>query len=78
MTTGFTNFKSLKGVLQVPFSNLDKNYTLQFPKISTLIIELKDYIGEVFRHIASEGFSYLRGLFIIFFCDALITDDEPL
>jgi hypothetical protein len=25
-----------------------------------------------------EGFLYLRGLFIIFFVDALIADDEPL
>jgi hypothetical protein len=25
-----------------------------------------------------DGFLYLRGLFIIFFVDALIADDEPL
>lgn len=67
-----------KSKLSIPLSNLDKNHTVQLSKISTWIIELKDYFGEVYNHIANEGFSYLRGLFIIFFCDALITDDEPL
>jgi len=32
----------------------------------------------VFKKTFGEGFLYLRGLFIIFFTDALITDDEPL
>jgi hypothetical protein len=35
-------------------------------------------IGTVWKSTFGDGFLYLRGLFIIFFIDALITDDEPL
>lgn len=30
------------------------------------------------KKLTGDGFTYLRGLFIIFFLDSLITDDEPL
>jgi hypothetical protein len=31
-----------------------------------------------YKTLFGEGFFYIRGLFIIFLVDALITDDEPL
>jgi hypothetical protein len=32
----------------------------------------------VFKSTFGEGYIYLRGLFIIFFVDAIISDDEPI
>jgi hypothetical protein len=40
--------------------------------------KLSIYLLNVYKKIFGEGFFYLRGLFIIFFIDAAITDDEPL
>jgi len=76
--TGFFNFNLTNVLLSLPFSILDKNYTSQLPKVSSLFFSVRNYFTEVFRHVVNDGFSYLRGLFIIFFCDALTTDDEPL
>ena len=36
------------------------------------------YIVDQYKRTFGEGYYYLRGLFIIFFIDAAITDDEPL
>ena len=33
---------------------------------------------DLYKRTFGEGFFYIRGLFIIFFIDAAITDDEPL
>jgi hypothetical protein len=32
----------------------------------------------IYKRVVGDGFYYIRGLFIIFFIDASITDDEPL
>ena len=36
------------------------------------------YLLDLYKRTFGEGFFYLRGLFIIFFIDACVTDDEPL
>lgn len=36
------------------------------------------YFLQVYRKTLGDGFLYIRGLFIIFFVDACLTDDEPL
>jgi len=36
------------------------------------------YFLDVFKRTIGDGFIYLRGLFIIFFIDACLTDDEPI
>jgi hypothetical protein len=36
------------------------------------------YFLDMYKRTFGESFFYLRGLFIIFFIDACITDDEPL
>ena len=45
-----------------------------FLKTATYLI----YLLSIFKHTFGEGSLYIRGLFIIFFIDASITDDEPL
>lgn len=47
------------------------NFTLNFKNILTILLFFK-------KKTFGEGFVYLRGLFIIFFIDACVTDDEPL
>ena len=44
-------------------------------------INLKSFLSSslwIFKTFFGEGFLYVRGLFIIFFIDACLTDDEPL
>ena len=36
------------------------------------------YFLEIYRKTLGDGFLYIRGLFVIFFVDACLTDDEPL
>jgi hypothetical protein len=36
------------------------------------------YLVKIYKQSFGEGYVYLRGLFIIFFTDACVTDDEPL
>ncbi len=36
------------------------------------------YILDTFKRTIGDGFIYIRGLFIIFFIDACLTDDEPI
>ena len=36
------------------------------------------YLLDQYKRICGDGFIYIRGLFIIFFIDACVTDDEPL
>lgn len=47
-------------------------------KIVTSVNQLFSWLLNVYTITFGEGFLYLRGLFIIFFVDALIADDEPL
>ena len=36
------------------------------------------YVLDTFKRTIGDGFIYIRGLFIIFFIDACLTDDEPI
>lgn len=36
------------------------------------------YLLDIWKRTVGDGFIYLRGLFIIFFIDACLTDDEPI
>lgn len=67
------------------YNNVNKTLTglfLNFIKTNlTFSLFFKDlalYILDQYRRTFGEGYYYLRGLFIIFFIDAAITDDEPL
>lgn len=46
--------------------------------IKTYTTPFKVYVLETYRQTLGEGFFYLRGLFLILFIDAALTDDEPL
>jgi len=46
--------------------------------LTWLLNEVSTYIIELFKQMYGDGALYLRGLFIVFFVDALIIDDEPL
>jgi hypothetical protein len=67
----FTYFSSFKYTLKSPITTLF-NYFFQ------LITCSWTYFLRVYRQVVGEGFIYIRGLFVIFFVDALIADDEPL
>ena len=47
-------------------------------RIKIEIVKIKTQILNAYKRSIGEGFLYLRGLFLIFFVDACITDDEPL
>lgn len=53
-------------------------------KLTTLMLSIrklfivKPSLLKIFKRTFGEGYLYLRGLFLIFFIDACITDDEPL
>lgn len=49
-----------------------------FYKFYVKLVHFSEQILLVFKQSVGDGFIYLRGLFIIFFVDALIADDEPL
>ena len=54
------------------------NLILTLPKLATLVSYFWKLTFRFYRFTIGEGFIYIRGLFIIFFADALIADDEPL
>jgi len=66
------NFK--KTILRIPLVDTGAKYFLVFNFLKFLSSFLYDLSQRVFN----EGFVYIRGLFLIFFTDALIADDEPL
>ncbi len=53
--------------------NLNFFYSLQNTFKLTFV-----YLLDVFKRTIGDGFIYIRGLFIIFFIDACLTDDEPI
>jgi hypothetical protein len=70
----------------IVFNNLSFNkifnpiyiYFLKFFQINYNFKEASIYFLDIYKRTFGEGFFYIRGLFIIFFIDASITDDEPL
>jgi len=66
-TNFFSNNHFIENFLRI-FHYITQNFT-KVKSIDTLT-NFKSSFG--------EGFIYVRGLFIIFFVDALIVDDEPI
>lgn len=66
----FYYFNSLNNALK--FLSLDDiKVNINFKRISI-------YLLNMYKKVTDDGFFYIRGLFIIFFIDASLTDDEPL
>jgi hypothetical protein len=53
-------------------------FFLNFFKLTTNWKYYSIILLNIYKKTFGEGFIYIRGLFIIFFLDSLITDDEPL
>ena len=60
------------------FKNLINFIFLNFIKVNLNFKKSSIYFLDIYKRTFGESFFYLRGLFIIFFIDACITDDEPL
>jgi hypothetical protein len=54
------------------------SFFLNFFKTNFNLNKISLYFLNIYKRSFGEGFFYLRGLFLIFFIDASITDDEPL
>jgi hypothetical protein len=63
----FNNFGNFLSLLT--FKNVLANFNLKKESI---------YFLKIYKKTIGEGFFYARGLLIIFFIDACVTDDEPL
>jgi len=72
LTTNVTSYllSNLTRQIEAP-STLDYFFSYRWNTVST-------YFLGVWKSTFGDGFLYLRGLFIIFAIDALLTDDEPL
>ena len=66
----FYYYNNLNNFLNFLFLNYIKT-NFNFKQVSI-------YFLNIYKKTFGEGFCYIRGLFIIFFIDACITDDEPL
>lgn len=53
-------------------------FLLNFIKTNFIFKNLNIYLLDTYKRTFGEGFLYVRGLFLIFFIDACVTDDEPL
>lgn len=63
------------------FDNLFHNPTITFSSFYTRVLFLRSLFAQVFslfRRTLGEGAFYLKGMAIVFFIDACLTDDEPL
>jgi hypothetical protein len=63
----FSNLSPLNNIFHTFFFNLFLNIKKTSLKFLT-----------IYKQTIGEGFFYIRGLFLIFFMDACLTDDEPL
>jgi len=54
------------------------SYFLNLFKINFNFKQISINLLDIYKRTFGEGFFYVRGIFIIFFIDACITDDEPL
>jgi hypothetical protein len=53
-------------------------FFLSFIKTNFIFKNLNIYFLDIYKRTFGDGFIYIRGLFLIFFIDACVTDDEPL
>lgn len=82
-SNGKNKLSNLNFFFSFYFSN--KNHFFTFLKFSVLLTnqlftlnKIKFSIYTFLLKFFGEGFFYIRGLFLIFFLDSLVTDDEPL
>ena len=70
-------------------NNIILFYISNYYNINTFIMNIFVYLNmnfkyysvlflDIFKRTFGDGFLYLRGLFILFFIDACLTDDEPI
>ena len=81
----FTNLIKNNFIIFLFYNNVNKtlsNVFLNFFKtnlvFSLVFKDLYLYTVDQYKRTFGEGYYYVRGLFIIFFVDACVTDDEPL
>lgn len=68
----FIIFNNLNSIFNLYFYNYFRiNYSLNFKKNSIVFLD-------IYKRTFGDGYYYIRGLFIIFFIDSCVTDDEPL
>lgn len=60
------------------FFQLSRSFVAPFLSFGTFLKKQVHFLLDSSYRTFGEGFIYLRGLFIIFFVDSLITDDEPI
>lgn len=66
-------------IFNIIYSHIqNSNSTLTLSKVVVFLSYCWGLTFRLYKFVVGEGFMYLRGLFIIFFVDALIADDEPL
>jgi hypothetical protein len=53
-------------------------FFLMFLKLNNNFKTISLHSLKIYKQTIGEGFFYIRGLIIIFFIDACVTDDEPL
>ena len=53
-------------------------FSLKFISIYSFLVRLVAWSLNAFKRSIGDGVIYLRGLFLLFFFDAMLTDDEPL
>lgn len=53
-------------------------FFFNFIKTNFIFKNFTIYFLDVYKRTFGDGFLYVRGLFLIFFIDACVTDDEPL
>lgn len=78
-----TSFKNLLQYLQILLKNIKTQslrsfYILRYLFLLTLSKETLPTVFDIIKRSFSFGFTHVRGLFLILFIDACLTDDEPL
>lgn len=77
----FKNFISTKFIYnfnQNKIFNFISNRFFLFVKNFFLLKKFNVFYFLIYKNTVGDGYYYLRGLFVIFFIDACVTDDEPL
>jgi hypothetical protein len=67
----YNNVNKTLSILFLNFFKTNLNFSLSFKDTSVFLLDQ-------YKRTFGEGYYYIRGLFIIFFIDACVTDDEPL
>jgi len=74
----FVNNKFIYNFNQNKISNYINNKFFIISKNFFLLKKVNVFYFLLYKNTIGDGYYYIRGLFIIFFVDACVTDDEPL